>query len=208
MNKHFYTDAEREYIRENYPHRPTKEMAEKLGVSVSSVWNQANVMGLKKTKECIARMSKEKMKDPNHPGRKHYFKPGHKPWNQNKKGWCAPGTEKTWFQKGHEPHNTNYDGHKRLTKDGYIEIRVRKGKYKLLHHHIWEREYGPIPPGNIIIFRDGNPMNVQLSNLKMITKSQNMKRNSFANFPPEARELLQIKRVLTRKINQKIEDHE
>jgi len=208
MNKHHYTEAERGYIRDNYPHTPTREMAKKLGVSVNSIWNQANKMGLKKTKDCLARMSKEHMKDPNHPGRKHFFRPGHQPWNQNKKGWCAPGSERTWFNKGHEPHNTKYDGHTRISKDGYIEIRVKKGKYRLMHRLIWEREYGPIPSGYIVIFKDGNPMNVTLSNLKMISMAENMKRNSFANLPPQARELLQIKRVLTRKINQKTEDHE
>jgi hypothetical protein len=209
MNKrHYYTEAERDYLRKHYPHRPTPEIAEELGLTTSSVWNQANSLGLKKTKECVAEMSRKNMEDPNHPGRKHQFKKGQRVWNKGMKGWHAPGVERTWFKKGNEPHNTKHDGHTRISKDGYIEIRVSKGEYKFLHRVVWERENGPVPDGCIVIFKDGNPVNVRLNNLKMITRAENMKRNTFLNLPPELQELLQTKRVLTRIINNKLNEDE
>lgn len=207
MKRHYYTEEERNYLKQHYPHVQSSIIAEKLGVSVKSIWNQANAMGLKKTKECVAKMGREKMADPNHPGRKHQFKKGIQVWNKGKKGWCAPGCERTWFKKGHEPHNTNFDGHTRISKDGYLEVRVKKGEYKLLHRVVWEQEHGPVPESHCIVFKDNNPMNVRINNLKIITRADNMRRNSFINFPPQVRELIQVKKILTRNIN-KIQNHE
>ncbi|MGQ1889148.1 HNH endonuclease signature motif containing protein [Thermophagus sp. OGC60D27] len=204
MQRHYYTEAEKEYIRENYPNKPSKEIANHLGVSLKSVYNQARAMGLKKTKECVAEMARKSMQNPLHGGRKTQFKKGNIPFNKGMKGWCAPGCEKTWFKKGHEPHNTKYDGHTRTTKDGYIEIRVRKGEYRLLHRVIWEKAHGPIPKGYCLVFKDGNPKNVQLDNLELISREENLRRNSLLNLPEPVQELVRLKGILSRSINAKI----
>lgn len=208
MKRHYYTEAEKEYIRENYPDKPSIEIANHLGVSLRSIYNQAMAMGLKKTKECVAEMARKSMQNPEHGGRKTQFKKGHVPFNKGVKGWYAPGVEKGWFKKGHKPHNTKYNGHKRLTKEGYIEVRVRDGEYKLLHRLVWEKAHGPIPEGYCVIFKDRNPLNVRLDNLKLISRAEHMRRNSFINLPKPVQELIQVKRVLSRSINQKIKSNE
>lgn len=60
---------------------------------------------------------------------------------------------------------------------GYVMVKVRDtGRYEerwqFKHKLIWEKVYGPIPPGRAIIFVDQNPLNVTLENLMLISKKQ------------------------------------
>jgi hypothetical protein len=64
-------------------------------------------------------------------GRTGQIQKGAVPHNKGKK--CAPGSggrhpnaRKSQFKKGSLPHNTNYEGHERVSKDGYVEISVRR----------------------------------------------------------------------------------
>lgn len=69
------------------------------------------------------------------------------------------------FKKGHTPHNTNYNGHERITKDGFIMIRLSKGTYVLKSRFIWEQHNGPLQENEIIRFKDGNKLNCNIENL-------------------------------------------
>ncbi len=113
------------------------------------------------------------------------------------------GGKKTQFKKGSSPHNTKPDGYIREQKDGYFYIRVGLKKWTSLHRHIWEQANGEIPKGMIPVFKDKNPKNYTLDNLEVISRAENMKRNSIHNYPPEINKTLQLVRVLTRKINQR-----
>ena len=46
--------------------------------------------------------------------------------------------------------------------------RTWKGKHKI----IWEAANGPVPPGHVLIFADGNKLNVTLENLLLITRRE------------------------------------
>lgn len=107
----------------------------------------------------------------------------------------------TWFPKGHIPGNANYDGHIRLSKDGYQEIRIRMGKYRLLHLVNWEKINGRLPRGHCLWCLDGNKLNTDPSNWELITRAENMRRNTVHRYPEEIREVIRMKAVLTRKIN-------
>ena len=76
---------------------------------------------------------------------------------------CAP----TMFKKGNQPRNHREVGSERVNRDGYIEIKVEE------HRVIWEAAHGPIPKGCIVIFRDNDKQNLDISNLVMIKKSIN-----------------------------------
>jgi len=89
------------------------------------------------------------------------------------------------FKKGNLPHNTNYNGHRRITKDGYIEVRVKKGLYRLEHLYNWERLYGKIPDNHCLACIDGNKLNTNPGNWKLITRSENMLRNTIQRYPKE-----------------------
>lgn len=100
------------------------------------------------------------------------FEKGHVPANKGQKGFAAPGSEKGWFAKGHTPKNHRPVGSERISKDGYIEIKIAEpNKWKLKHRVIWEKYNGEIPKGHIVGFRDGNKTNTDINNLVLVSRS-------------------------------------
>ena len=88
----------------------------------------------------------------------------------------------TQFKKGNLPHNTKPLGYERISKDGYIEIKINenpdknKGEkfFRAKHHIVWEKANGKIPKGYIVIFLDGNPLNCAIENLALISRSEHL----------------------------------
>lgn len=126
-----------------------------------------------------------------------YFKKGHCPYRP-KPGVHAQGCEKTWFKPGQTPHNIKPIGYERTTRDGYIEVKIRMRKsrpgsndnFAPKHRIIWEREHGPLPPGYVIIFKDGNRQNLDPDNLAAVTKQErlDMNRHDLFSSDPQATE--------------------
>lgn len=121
-------------------------------------------------------------------GRSYCFQKGHTPYNKNKKlaDLYPPDVleriAKTQFKKGQRPANYRPVGSMRINVDGYREIKVAdKGtqhqRWHLYHKEIWEKEYGPVPEGHILIFIDGDSLNCSLDNLKLVTKKEHMMLN-------------------------------
>lgn len=46
-------------------------------------------------------------------------------------------------------------------------------RWEFLHRVVWEEHNGPIPDGKMIIFRDGDRSNCDISNLMLVTKGEN-----------------------------------
>lgn len=112
-------------------------------------------------------------------GEANRFKPGNVPFNKGTKG--LTGRNRTSFKKGQQPHNTKHDGAVTVRTDSsgtaYKYTRIKSGKWVLYHRHLWEQANGPIPEGHILVFRDRDPMNCELDNLELITRSENLRRN-------------------------------
>lgn len=101
------------------------------------------------------------------------FEKGHIPANKGLKGICAKGSEKTWFKKGHVPVNHREVGSERITKDGYVEIKIAEpNKWRLKHLVVWEKENGPVPKGHALVFADGDKTNISLDNILLVTRHQ------------------------------------
>lgn len=81
------------------------------------------------------------------------------------------------FTHGHKPHNIKFDGYERISKDGYIEIRVSEGDFRLKHRLIWEKHHGTIPKGFNVVFKDRNRQNTEISNLELISNAELCLRN-------------------------------
>lgn len=91
----------------------------------------------------------------------------------------------TQFKAGNLPHNTKPIGYERLSKSGYIEVKVKMRPTALpdgkrcndnfvpKHKLVWEAANGPVPEGCIVVFKDGNKQNITLENLSCITRRQN-----------------------------------
>ncbi|MDD4843198.1 MAG: HNH endonuclease signature motif containing protein [Anaerotignum sp.] len=111
-----------------------------------------------------------------------HFPKGHIPCNKGKKGTYYAGSEKTWFKNGQMPHNHKPVGSERVSKDGYIEIKVAEPKkWRLKHNVVWENVRGKVPRNHVVIFLDRNKLNVDIGNLKLISRGQLllMNRNGF-----------------------------
>jgi hypothetical protein len=114
-----------------------------------------------------------------HTSARNYWPKGHEPWNKGKKGFMGPN--KTSFKKGHKPHNWVPIGSERITKDGYVQIKIQEGKFQKnwrgKHILVWEAVNGPLPKGHAIIFGDGNNRNFDLDNLILVSRAQLLKLN-------------------------------
>lgn len=113
-------------------------------------------------------------------GRTGYFPKGHVPKNKGQKmpPEVYEKAKATMFQKGHVPTNHKPVGSERLNRDGYIEVKVEEpNKWRLKHNVVWEAHNGPIPKGSIVIFLDGNQMNLDISNLQCITRAEHLHLN-------------------------------
>lgn len=110
------------------------------------------------------------------------FEKGHVPANKGKKGICAPGCERTQFRKGNLPVNTKPIGYERISKDGYVEVKIKmrpsrpdcNDNFVAKHRLIWERIHGPIPSDCVVIFKDGDKLNFDPDNLALVTKAERL----------------------------------
>lgn len=138
------------------------------------------------------------------------FKKGQTPFNKGKKieTWMKPemiaSLKKTCFKKGQLPHNTLYDGAIRVRKDktgaSYQYIRLAKGKWELLQREVWRQHFGEIPEGRLITFKDGNTMNCNPTNLRLMDRQANMVRNTIHRYPVEVKQAIRVIGKLKRKI--------
>jgi hypothetical protein len=201
-----WTKEELRTLIDLYPNTKSCDLADILGRTVKSVYSQANVLGLKKSVEFLKSEASGRITNQSDLAKKARFKKGNTPWNKGRKGLQIGGIE-TRFKKGNLPHNTKGDGIISIREDEgrpYQYIRISKGKWKLLHNVIWEEKNGSIPPGYIVVFKDKNPLNCSIDNLELITRSENMERNTFHRFPPELK--FAIKTL--KKLQKTIKSHE
>lgn len=163
MYGHKYTDEERQFFVEYVPGHSYKEIQQEFINSFN--WS----ISVSQIKTYIGR---HKLNT----GRTGYFEKGHIPFNKGEKmshetyKKCAA----TMFKKGNVPKKHRPVGSERITRDGYVEIKIAEPrKWALKHRYIWEQANGKIPEGHIIIFRDNDRTNVSLDNLMMIPRSIN-----------------------------------
>ena len=184
-----------------YPNTPNKELATMFGLCVDYVGKKAFELGVKKDKEYL----REIQRRPN----SGQFKKGHITHNKGKKDFFIKIRKKAnitkhQFQKGREPHNTLSIGDEREDKDGYIWVKTGTGKTKYERwkpkHHVVFGE--PVPKGMILIFKDGNKRNFDKSNLELISRSENIKRNTIHRYPVELIGLMRLNKKLQRKIKE------
>ncbi|MCG2572371.1 HNH endonuclease [Acinetobacter sp. ME22] len=109
-------------------------------------------------------------------GRTGRFEKGQPSWN---KGLELSGKYNfNGFKPGHEPHNKKPVGYERLTRDGYIEVKVAEpNTFKQKHRHVWEQHHGPIPQTHVIVFKNMDKADCRIENLELITRSELVRLN-------------------------------
>lgn len=155
---HNYTAEEYQFIANNIPGRSNREMTNLFNAQFGTSLAESQM------KSAITR---RKLKS----GVDARFKPGNISWTTGKKGLrLSPQTE---FKKGQMPHNHKPVGSERLSKDGYLEIKITEPKtWKAKHRIVWEAVNGPVPKGHALIFADGNKSNISLANLLLVSRSE------------------------------------
>ena len=184
-----------EYIRENYQGCGPAEMAGRLNEKFGACYTPAQVKGYYGNHGLNS-------------GVTGYFEKGHEPPNKGKKGYCAPGCEKGHFPKGNLPANTKPIGYERVSKDGYVEVKVRmrpsrkdcNDNFVAKHRLIWEQHHGPIPEDSVVIFKDGDKTNFDPSNLALVTKAERLdmtRHNLFSSDPALTETGIMVARLRT-----------
>ena len=111
-------------------------------------------------------------------GKKGWFRKGIAPWNKGIRYIAGGRSEETKFKKGNIPKQHKPVGTTRISKDGYLEIKIEEpNKWDYIHRIVWREAYGDIPKGYIVVFRDGNKQNLSLDNLACISRSVSMQLN-------------------------------
>ena len=158
-----YTKEERAFLIEIVPGRSYAEIAEKFNSRFSPPITTGQVNSFIGNNNLST-------------GRTGRFYKGQPAHNKGKYIRCSPATE---FAKGHVPHNYRPVGSTRINKDGYTEVKVADpSKWRQLHIIVYEKEYGNIPKGHVVIFADGNKQNVTRENLILVTRAELLVLNS------------------------------
>lgn len=192
-----------EYVLMNYLKLPIKTMAKNLGKSqqfVRDIMKKYQINVPSEIKEYFIQNSR--------------FKKGNESFNKGKKlqDYLTESkiekVKKTSFQKGNKPHNTKPEGYQsiRAYKRGipYIFIKVGE-KMKPLHRHIYEENFGFIPNGYNVQFKDGDTLNTEIDNLYLISKKEQAFINHQGGYkiPNELYETLIIIKKIKNTINEK-----
>lgn len=195
MQKSKLTKEQEQEFKKLYPTTPNKTLTEMFGITENYAAKKAYRLGVKKSKEYLTQICQRENTG--------QFKKGHISHNKGKKGVFF-GSTRNQFKKGHQPHNTLNIGDEREDKDGYVWVKIGTGKtryerWKPKHHIVFGE---PVPKGMILIFKDGNKRNFDKSNLELITKSENMKRNTIYRYPQPVIDLIRINKKFQRKISE------
>jgi len=125
------------------------------------------------------------------------FVPGNTPWNKGIPKRIA----------GRRSYRFAPLGTERINSNGYLVRKIadtgcESADWQPVHKIIWESANGPIPVGQILSFRDGDKANISIDNLHLLTRAEIMNRNNMRNLPPELQEVIRMKLLITRKINE------
>ena len=83
----------------------------------------------------------------------------------------------TQFRKGDRPANEMPVGAIVVNSYGYkLRKKQMQGtqweRWEFLHRAVWEEQFGPVPDGMVVTFKDGNRLNCEISNLMLATKGE------------------------------------
>ncbi len=228
MNGRAWTKKELGLVRDLYPEISTKLIAERLGRSVSMVYQAAAKMGLHKSAAYLASPAACRLRRGEHPGLATQFKKGIVPHNKGlrRPGWAPGRMAETQFRRGTRQGKAaeNYCavGTIRPDAEGYLRIKVRESNetdrcygfgntsiWPLLNRHIWEQHKGPIPAGHNVIFKDGDRSNVAIENLELVSRGEMMRRNTIHNrYPKEMVNTIMLLGAIKRKVRERSEKHD
>jgi hypothetical protein len=200
-------------LKRRYPHEATATLATDLGITVNACYNKAHSLGLHKTAEYLASPAACRLRRGDNVGAAGRFPPGHVPANKGlrRPGWGPGRMAETQFKRGNAPHTTLPVGSYRFAKDGTLQRKIGTAKgsnskrWRGVHELVWVEAHGPVPAKHICVFKPGLRTTVleeiTADRVECISLAENMRRNSYHNYPKPIAELIQLRGALMRKIN-------
>lgn len=165
---HRYSEEQKRFIIDNNYGKYSKELAEMFNQHFNTNITAKEIAYFRRNHKLNSGLTGQ-------------FKKGHTTHNKGKKQVeymskeAIERTKATRFKKGNKPNNYRPVGSERITKDGYIEIKIADPNvWKLKHRYIYEQHYGTIPDGYNIMFADKNKLNLEINNLILISKSEDL----------------------------------
>lgn len=209
--KRLWNKADDVAMRRLYPEQPTAAVARRFRRTVYAVYQRARTLGLAKSDVYLASPAACRLRRGDQVGKATRFQPGIVPANKGlrRPGWSAGRMQETQFKKGN-PARWMPIGSRRLI-DGYVYIKLTDVRY-VPHTHNWYLEHvldweiangRPLPPGHALRFKNGNRTDVRLDNLELITRRENMARNSVHNLPKPLVRTIQLLGAVTRQIRRR-----
>lgn len=164
MGRRTYTENEKNFLYEYIPGHSYKEIRESFNDKFQPSITLEQIRNFIRNNKLTT-------------GRTGRFEKGYISHNKGKK--MSPEMYKaaapTMFKEGRKPKNTLPVGTEKVLADGYIWVKIddkpkveKRVNWKQKHRIEWEKANGPVPEGCIITFLDGNRLNCELSNLKMV----------------------------------------
>ena len=223
MTRKPWTNVELALLDANFADSRTDDLACALGRGYSQVAQKAAARGLRKSPAYLAGPEAHRFDGLKGMGTR--IQPGSVPWNKGKPGSTGthPACRATQFQKGRparEARNYLPIGSLRICASGYLERKTTDDaeiaparRWVAVHRLVWEAANGAVAPGHLIVFRNGRRTTdiekVTLDSLELVTRAENMHRNSVhSKYPPEVARLVQLRGALTRQINRKAKEAE
>jgi hypothetical protein len=118
----------------------------------------------------------------------------------------------TQFKKGQVSHTWKPVGSTRLV-DGYVYRKVSDVRnvpwtqnWTPEHVLIWTRARRRLPAGCVLVFCNGNRLDIRLDNLERLTRRELMARNSVHNLPKPLAQAVQLLGALNRQLRRKARD--
>lgn len=205
-----WLDSEVEILRRLYPDTPTRIVSERLGRTEKQVYMKAAGLGIKKSEKYMSGPLSGQIRPGSNMGGKARFKKGHTPWNKGIEGY-NPNNHETRFKPGNRNgqalNNLKDIGSERINKDGNRERKVsdtgvKKIDWRPVHNIVWEEHHGPIPDGHIVVFKTADKLNTDIENLELISRAENMRRNSIHRYPKELVSVIRVNSSLKKRITE------
>lgn len=169
-----YTDAHLNFLIEGYKTQELSELTKSFNTHFGMDKTIVQIHGIMSRKGIRA-------------NRTGHFAQGHKPWNAGTKGKSKKNN--TSFKPGQLPPRTKPLGYEREGKDGYIKVKVSNTYpfFQYKHVKIYIENFGPLPNGHCVIFKDSDNRNFDPANLEAVSRAELLKlnRNGYKNHHPD-----------------------
>ena len=164
-----FTDEILDFIKANVKGLYNKELAELVNKKFGTEYSAGQIERIKIRLHVVSGLTGQ-------------FEKGQIPPNKGKKmsKEVYEKASKTMFKKGHLPKNHKPVGSERVDAEGYYWIKIAEPRtWKMRHVYEYEKVYGPLNKGEIVIFADGNKANFNIENLIKITRSELLSLNRY-----------------------------